>query len=79
MTSIKEKKKAKRIAVLSILAILVIAALCFVFGYAIAEGWETVGAWFTSKYAVLTIIAIAVVIIGGILFYFFNKDKEDFK
>lgn len=73
------KKKAKRIAVLSIVAVLVVAALCFVFGYAISEGWETVGKWFTSKWAVLVFIALALVAIGLVYLWFGAKDREDFK
>lgn len=79
MTSIKQKKKAKRIAILSAIGVLLVAGLCFLFGYAIAEGWETVGRWFTSKWAVLTIITIGFVLAALAFLYFHFKDKEDFK
>ena len=79
MTSVNQKKKARLIATISVLSLIVIAALCFVFGYAMSEGWEVVGAWFTSKYATLTIIAVVFVVVAVIFFYFFKKDKEDFR
>lgn len=79
MISVKQKKRAKRIAILSILILLLVAALCFVFGYAISEGWGAVAAWFTGQWALLTIIAATLVVIGLVLLYFKIKDKEDFK
>ena len=78
MISAKEKTRKRRIASISILSVLLVAILCFVFGYAIAEGWEAVGAWFTSKWATLTIVAVAVVVAFLIYFMFAVKDKEDF-
>ena len=79
MTSIGQKKKAKRIAILSVIALLVVAALCFVFGYAISEGWGAVAAWFTSKWATMTLVAVIFVIVALVFAYFHFKDKEDFK
>lgn len=79
MTSIKQKKKAKKMAIIGVLSLIVVAALCFVFGFAIAEGWQAVGAWFKSKWAVLTIIAITIVVIALVFYYFRVKDKEDFR
>ena len=79
MTSVNQKKRAKRIAILSILILLLVAALCFVFGFAISEGWGAVAAWFTSKWAILTIIAASFVVVGLVTLYFKIKDKEDFK
>lgn len=79
MTSITSVKKEKRIAILSVLALIAIAALCFVLGFGIGEGWEAVGAWFTSKWATLTIIAVVFVVVALIFGYFFAKDREDFR
>lgn len=79
MTNITSVKKKKRIAILGVLALIAIAALCFVLGFGIGEGWEAVGAWFTSKWATLTIIAVAFVVIALIFGYFFAKDREDFR
>ena len=79
MISIKQKKKATRIAIISVLALLIVAALCFVFGFAISEGWGAVAAWFTSKWAALTIIAVVFVVVALIFLFFAAKDKEDFK
>lgn len=79
MTSLNQKKKAKRMAIIGVLCVLLVVALCFVFGFAIAEGWGAVLAWFTSKWATLVII-FAVVVIGILVYAFFAvKDKEDFK
>ena len=72
-------KKAKLISIISILSLLVVAALCFVFGYAMAEGWEAVGAWFTSKWAVLTVVALSVIAIAAMAIIPALKDKESFK
>ena len=79
MTNLKKKLKAKRIAIISALIVLLVAALCFLFGFAIANGWESVAKWFTSKWAVLTIIAVAFVVVALVFGYFHFKDKEDFK
>ena len=79
MTSIGQKKKAKRIAVLSILGVLFVACLCFVFGFAISEGWEAVGRWFTSKWATLTVVFVVIFTLAMLTVYFNLKDKEDFK
>ena len=79
MISVNQKKKAKKIAVLGVVALIVVAALCFLFGFAMSEGWEVVGAWFTSKWATLTIIAIAFVLVALVFYYFHIKDKEDFR
>lgn len=74
-----EKKKTKIKAGIAILSLLVIAILCFLFGFAISEGWEAVGAWFTSKWAVMTIVAVSCVAIIAVFLLFFVKDREDFK
>ena len=79
MISIGQKRKAQRIAILSVGALLFVAVLCFVFGFAIAEGWEAVGRWFTSKWAALAIVAVAVVAIGLVYAYFALKDHKDFR
>lgn len=79
MTSIWKKKKAKRIAILSIGGVLLISILCFVLGYGLGEGWDSVARWFTSKWATLAVVAIVVVF--AVLSYAFCtvKDKETFK
>ena len=79
MISLKERNKRRRIAALSVLSVLVVAILCLVFGFAIAEGWETVWAWFKSPYATLLVVFVAVVAAFAIYFLFGAKDKEDFK
>ena len=79
MTSLNQKKKAKRLAILGALGVLLVVALCFVFGFAIADGWGAVLAWFTSKWATLVIVFVAVIAILLIYALFVTKDKEDFK
>lgn len=74
-----KKRKAKRIAILSFMGVLVFAALCFVFGFAIADGWGAVFAWFTSKWATLVVVVFFLALIGFGGLYFSLRDKEDFK
>lgn len=79
MTSINKVKKRKRIAILSTLALLLIAVVCFVVGFGISEGWQAVAAWFTSKWATLAVIAVLGAVMALVYAYFAVKDKEDFK
>jgi len=79
MTSVKQRRKTKRVAVIAIGGLLLVAVLCFVFGFAISEGWEAVGRWFTSKWAALSLIAIGVVAFALVFAYFRLKDAKDFK
>lgn len=77
--SVGERNRKKRIAVMSVLILLVVAALCFVFGFAIAEGWQAVGAWFTSKWATLTVVSGLIAIIALLYAFFAMQDRKDFR
>lgn len=74
-----EARKAKRITILGVLGLLLVAIVCFVLGFGISEGWEVVGAWFTSKWATLTIVAVSLLILVLVTLYFNIRDKEGLK
>lgn len=79
MTSIGQRTRTKRIALIGVLSVLIVAVACFVLGYGLSEGWQAVAAWFTSKWATLALVG-GIVVIGLLLVgIFFVKDKEDFK
>lgn len=61
------------------LALLLVAAMCFVFGFAISEGWDAVARWFTSKWATLTVVALGLAVMVLLSAYFSIKDRKDFR
>lgn len=75
----KEAKKAKRITILGVLGLLLVAAICFIVGFGISEGWAAVGAWFTSKWATLTVVAVSLLSLVLVTLYFNLRDKEGLK
>lgn len=77
--SLSEKRAHKRIAIASVLGVLVVVALCFVFGFAIAEGWDAVARWFTSKWATLTVVSFLIVVMALLYAFFAIKDRKDFR
>ena len=72
-------KKAKRRAIAGLIALVLVIVACFIVGFGIGEGWEVVGKWFTSKWATLTVITVALFLVVLSYFYTTAKDKEDFK
>lgn len=72
-------RRNKRIAIISTLCLLVVAALCFVFGFAISEGWEAVARWFTSKWATLTVVCFLLGVMILLSALFSIRDKKDFR
>ena len=74
-----EKVRKKRIAILSILILLVCAAACFIVGFGISEGWEAVGAWFHSKWATLTVVCVLFVGVALLYAFFALQDRKDFR
>lgn len=77
--SLSEKRRNKRIAIMVVLCTIVAVAVCFVLGFGLSEGWEVVGAWFTSKWATLTVVSL--LITGMVLLYgfFAIRDRKDFR
>lgn len=77
--SVGERRRAKRIAIMSVLAVLVVACLCFVVGFGISEGWGAVAAWFTSKWATLVVVSVLIAAMALLYAFFSVQDKRDFK
>ena len=50
-------KKSKLFLIVAGLS-MILGIAAFVVAYGISDGWEAVGAWFTSKYAILLYIGI---------------------
>ena len=74
-----EKVRKKRIAILSVLILLVFAAACFIVGFGISEGWEAVGAWFHSKWATLTVVCVLFIAVALLYAFFALQDRKDFR
>lgn len=76
MENKKNKKKLiKWGAIIGSAAFLLIGILAIVIGYAIKDGWASVGAWFVSRWAIY--IYIAIVIIIFIAIWFFHKKRME--
>lgn len=58
-----------------------IGGACFVVGYGLKDGWDSVLAWFTSKWAmwVYVFAALYVLILAGFVFYKKDRDAIDGK
>jgi len=60
-------------------AFLLTGLLCLVLGYGFSLGWEVVGAWFTSQWAIYVYIAIGVWVILVLYLWHWGKNFGDDK
>ncbi len=75
----KKKKlkleKATIIAIISTLAFFLVGIAAIVIGYGVKDGWDSVGRWFTSRWAIYIYIVIALLIFA--LAWFLHKRRME--
>lgn len=49
---------------------------CFVVGYGLKDGWESVLAWFTSKWAMWVYVFAGIYGMAALAYFFYKKNKE---
>lgn len=69
----KKWMKKKGSTILAIGSFIIFGVACFVLGYGILNGWESVISWFTSDYA--AIFYVGIVIWAMITIYAMYSDK----
>ena len=72
----KEKKKKKWIAYLATGCFLIFGLACFVVGYGILDGWESVLKWFTSDYAIIAYVALGLYGMGAFILWWVDRSVD---
>ena len=70
-------RKGQVIAVCGSAFLLVCAGLAIMFSVAITDGWEAVGAWFTSRYAMVVYLCGALFGLVIVTYFSLRKGKKD--
>lgn len=70
-----DKKRKRNLMILGLIWVL-IAVVFLVIGFAIADGWEAVGAWFSGKWAMMIYTFLGVYALVIIIYVVFPMIKE---
>ena len=73
----KKKKldKASKIAIISTISFVLVGLAAFIIGYGVKDGWQSVLAWFVSRWAIYIYIAIAILVFA--LIWFVHKRRME--
>lgn len=70
-----EKRKATIITVICSVSFALLGILAIMIGFAIRDGWASVFAWFTSRWAVYVYITLA--LLTFVLIYFLHRRRME--
>lgn len=71
-----ESKKKKWIAYLATGGFLIFGLACFVVGYGLLDGWESVLKWFTSDYAIMVYVALGLYGMGAFVLWWVDRSVD---
>jgi len=78
MKTKKKKKKLEKtdiIAIIGTVSFLIVGLAAFVIGYGVKDGWEAVGRWFTSRWAIY--VYIAIVLLAFVLVWYIHRRRME--